>query len=39
MGASFFGYNSPATITVARELFKPSTDAERLLGSIKKKFF
>ena len=32
IGAGFFGYNSPATI--ARELFKPSTDAARLLGSI-----
>jgi len=30
----FFGYNSPATL--ARELFTPSTDAARLLGSIKK---
>jgi len=33
----FFGYNSPAAI--ARELFKPSTDAASLLGSIKKIFF
>ena len=32
-----FGYNSaPAA---AREVFKPSTDAESLLGSIKKKIF
>ena len=37
VGSSFFGYTSPAAI--ARELFKPSTDAARLLGSIKKKFF
>jgi len=37
MGASFFGYNSPAAI--ARELFEPSTDVARLLGSIKKKKF
>ena len=34
IGSRFFGYNSPAAI--ARELFKPSTDAARLLGSIKK---
>ena len=31
----FFGYNLPAAI--ARELFKPSTDAASLLGCIKKK--
>jgi len=37
IGAGLFGYNSPATI--ARELFKASTDAARLLGSIKKQFF
>jgi len=37
VGARFFGYNSPATI--ARELFKPSTDAGKRLGSIKKKIF
>jgi len=36
IGACFFGYNSPAAI--ARELFKPSTDAARLLGSIEKNF-
>jgi len=34
IGARFFGYNSLAAI--ARELFKPSTDAASLLGSIKK---
>jgi len=32
LALGFFGYNSPAAI--ARELFKPSTDAARLLGSI-----
>jgi len=37
VGARFFGYNLPATI--ARKLFKHSTDAGRLLGSIKKNFF
>jgi len=37
VGSRFFGYNSPATI--ARELFKPSTDAGRRLGSILKKNF
>ena len=31
-----FYYNSPAAI--ARELFKPSTDAASLVGSIKKNF-
>jgi len=36
-GWHFFGYNSPATI--ARELFKSSTDAASLLGSIKKIFW
>jgi len=36
-GSRLFGYNLPATI--ARELFKPSTDAGRLLGSILKKNF
>ena len=34
--AGTFGHNSPAAI--ARELFKPSTDAESLLVSIKKFF-
>ena len=33
----FFCYNSP--VASATEVFKPSTDAESLLGSIKKKFF
>jgi len=37
LACAFFGYNSPAAI--ARELFKPSTDAQSLLGSIKNKFF
>jgi len=37
LARGFFGYNSPAAI--ARELFKPSTDAASILGSIKKKFF
>jgi len=37
MGAYFFRYYSPAAI--ARELFKPSTDAASRLGSIKKTFF
>ena len=37
VGSRFFGYNSPAA--AAREVFKPSTDAGRLLGSILKKFF
>jgi len=37
VGSRFFGYNSPATI--ARELFKPSTDAARFFGSILKKIF
>ena len=37
IGSRFFCYNSPAA--AAREVFKPSTDAESLLGSIKKKFF
>ena len=32
IGSRFFCYNSPAA--VAREVFKPSTDAESLLGSI-----
>ena len=32
IGPRFFGYNSPAA--AAREVFKPSTDAGRLLGSI-----
>jgi len=36
-GWHFFGCNSPAAI--AREVFKPSTDAASLLGSIKKNFF
>jgi len=34
MGTYFFGNNSLATI--ARKLFKPSTDAANLIGSIKK---
>jgi len=33
-GRHFFGHNTPAA--AAREVFKPSTDAESLLGSIKK---
>ena len=37
IGSSFFCYNSPAA--AAREVFKPSTDAKSLLGSIKKNFF
>ena len=37
MGFRFLGYNSKAAI--ARMLFIPSTDAERLLGSIKNKHF
>ena len=37
IGPRFFGYNSPAA--AAREVFKPSTDAGRLLGSIFKKIF
>jgi len=37
MGSYLFGYNSPAAI--AGELFKPSTDAASLLGSIKQKNF
>ena len=37
IGSRFFCYNSPAA--AAREVFKPSTDAESLLGSIKKNFF
>jgi len=37
VGSRFFGYNSPAA--AAREVFKPSTDAGRLFGSIKKKIF
>jgi len=37
IGACFFSYNSP--VAIARELFKPSTDAASLLGSIKRKFF
>jgi len=37
IGSRFFCYNSPAA--AAREVFKPSTDAESLLGSIKKKKF
>jgi len=37
VGYRFFGYNSLATIV--GELFKPSTDAGRLLGSIFKKIF
>ena len=32
IGSRFFCYNSPAA--AAREVFKPSTDAESLLGSI-----
>jgi len=32
-----FGYNSPATI--ARELFKPSTDSASLVVSSQKKIF
>ena len=36
IGSRFFCYNSPAA--AAREVFKPSTDAESLLGSIKKIF-
>jgi len=36
-GARFFCYNSPAAS--ATEVFKPSTDAESLLGSIKKNIF
>jgi len=37
IGPRFFGYNSPAA--AAREVFKPSTDAGRLFGSIFKKIF
>jgi len=37
MGAYYFGYNSPAAI--ARDLFKHSTNAASLLGSIKENFF
>ena len=37
IGSRFFCYNSPAA--AAREVFKPSTDVESLLGSIKKKIF
>ena len=37
IGSRFFCHNSPAA--AAREVFKPSTDAESLLGSIKKNFF
>ena len=36
-GSRFFCYNSPAA--AAREVFKPSTDAESRLGSIQKKIF
>jgi len=37
IGSRFFCYNSPAA--AAKEVFKPSTNAESLLGSIKKKIF
>jgi len=36
MGSYFFGCNSPTAI--AKELFKPTTDAASLPGSIKKIF-
>jgi len=36
-GSMFVCYNSPAA--TAKEVFKPSTDAESLLGSIKEKSF
>jgi len=36
-GYNCFGYNSPAAIAI--ELFKPSTGAASLLGTIKKKLF
>ena len=36
-GSDVFGYNSPPA--AAREVFKPSTDAARLVGSINNFFF